>query len=113
MLKRFFWNDNRFNMIALSKIYYSENGKEWSSFELDFDYDYYQVHFFEKEHIILFQNEKFILCTNDLKNMKKIKIPFADSHHRFFISGGNLFIDTNNGLKVGGEEVFAYWNFNK
>lgn len=112
-VEKIFWNDNRFNMIALSKIYYSKNGKEWSSFELDFDYDYYQVHFFEKEHIILFQKEKFILCTNDLKNMKKIEIPFADSYHRFFISGGNLFIDKNNGLEVGGEEVFAYWNFNK
>lgn len=107
-----FWNDNRFNMIALDKIYYSENGKEWSSFELDFDYDPYQVHFFEKEHIILFQKEKFILCTNDLKNMKKIEIPFDDSHHRFFISGGNLFIDKNNAWKEG-EEVFAYWNFDK
>ena len=44
--------------------------------------------------------------------MKKIEIPFDDSHHHFFISGGNLFIDKNNGLDVG-EEVFAYWSFNK
>ena len=99
-------------MIAFSNIYYSENGREWSSFELDFDYDSYQVHFFEKEHIILFQKEKSILCTNDLKNIKKIQIPFDGDRHSYFISGGNLFIGKNNGLD-GGEEVFAYWSFNK
>ncbi|WP_279059853.1 hypothetical protein [Bilophila wadsworthia] len=60
-VEKIFWNDNRFNMIALSKIYYSENGKEWSSFELDFDYDPYQSAFFEKEHIILFQKRKIYI----------------------------------------------------
>ena len=38
-VKKIFWNDNRFNIIAFGKIYYSENGKEWTPFELDFDYD--------------------------------------------------------------------------
>ena len=111
-VKNIFWNNNRFNIIASDKIYYSEDGKEWSFFELDFDYRFWEVYFFENEHIILFEKEKSILCTNDLKNIKEIQIPFDGKRHSYFISGGNLFINKYIGSGES-EEVFAYWNFNK
>lgn len=60
-VKNIFWNNNRFNIIASDKIYYSEDGKEWSFFELDFDYKFVKC-FFLKRNISSYSKKKNLYC---------------------------------------------------
>lgn len=110
-VKKVFWNNDRFNIITSNNtVYYSENGKEWSFFKLDFGFNSYEVQFFENQHIILLQEGDFLYFSNNLKNIKKIQVPF-EGKCNCFIAGNVLFVGREYEPRA--DKIFAYWNFNK